>query len=173
MFIELERQRAALYSQRRRNRRLVEPFLTPGCWRHGPLWTGSMRLGRVIVRETFKDTRGFAHRIGAYRGPSEFSRLRRSLSHRCALSAPPPTALSSLTRCCCCYVVLTACCMAPRRAPTAVDRYLLPAGHSAANLPTAVAAVDRRDRQTDGQTDARPLHRPCSAYYAVSVTNTV
>jgi len=70
VFIELERQRAALYSQRRRNRRLVEPFLTPGCGRHGPLWTGSMRLGRVIVRETFKDTRGFAHRIGAYRGPS-------------------------------------------------------------------------------------------------------
>jgi len=24
------------------------------------------------------------------------------------------------------------------------------------------------DRQTDGRTDARPLHRPCSAYYAGS-----
>ena len=33
------------------------------------------------------------------------------------------------------------------------------------------AAVDRRDRQTDGQTDALPLHRPCSACYAGSVNN--
>ena len=28
------------------------------------------------------------------------------------------------------------------------------------------------DRQTDGQTDTRPLHRPCYAYYAASVNNT-
>jgi len=46
-------------------------------------------------------------------------------------------------------------------APAAIDRYLLPAGHSAANPPAAVAAVDRwgrqRDRQTDGRTDAWPL----------------
>ena len=34
--------------------------------------------------------------------------------------------------------------------PIAVDRYLLPAGRSAANPSTAVAAVDRWDRQTDG-----------------------
>ena len=36
---------------------------------------------------------------------------------------------------------------------------------SAANQPHAAAAVDRRDRRTDGQTDTRPLHRPCSTYY--------
>jgi len=36
-------------------------------------------------------------------------------------------------------------------APAAVDRYLLPAGRSAANPTAAVAAVDRRDRQTDGR----------------------
>ena len=39
----------------------------------------------------------------------------------------------------------------------------------AANLSAAVAAVDRRDRQTDERTDDRPFHRPCSAYYAGSV----
>ena len=39
-------------------------------------------------------------------------------------------------------------------APAAIDRYLLPttaARRSAANLPAAVAAVDRWDRQTDGR----------------------
>jgi len=41
--------------------------------------------------------------------------------------------------------------------PIAVDRYLLPAGRSAANAPAAAAAVDR---WTDGQTDYRPFHRP-------------
>ena len=30
------------------------------------------------------------------------------------------------------------------------------------------AAVDRRDRRTDEQKDARPFHRPCSTYYAGS-----
>jgi len=52
-------------------------------------------------------------------------------------------------------------------APAAVDRYLQPAGRSAANPPAAVVAVNRRDRQTNGpkdrRTDARPLHRPSSA----------
>ena len=32
----------------------------------------------------------------------------------------------------------------------AIDRYLLSAGRPAANLPHAVVAVDRWDRQTDG-----------------------
>jgi len=40
-------------------------------------------------------------------------------------------------------------------APAAVSRYLLPAGRSAANPPATVAAVDRWDRQTDGQTPDR------------------
>jgi len=37
----------------------------------------------------------------------------------------------------------------------------------------AVAAVDRWEGQTDGlsDSDARPLHRPCSAYYAGNVNN--
>ena len=37
-------------------------------------------------------------------------------------------------------------------AAAAVDRYLLPRPTSAANPPAAAAAVDRRDRQTDGRT---------------------
>ena len=42
--------------------------------------------------------------------------------------------------------------------PVGVDRYL-PAGHPAANLPQANAAVNQWDRQTD----SRPLHKLCSA----------
>jgi len=45
------------------------------------------------------------------------------------------------------------CCWAP--APAAVDRYLLPAGRSAANPPHAGAAVDRR---TDGRHCRRWVH---------------
>ena len=50
-------------------------------------------------------------------------------------------------------------------APAVIDRYLLPAGRSAADPPAAVVAVDRWDRETDGRTDARALHKRCSAYY--------
>jgi len=49
--------------------------------------------------------------------------------------------------------------LACRAAPAAIDRYLLPRPTSAANPPTAAAAVDRRDRQTDGRTDGRTLDR--------------
>ena len=51
-------------------------------------------------------------------------------------------------------------------ASAGIDQYLLPAWCSAANLPAtvAVAAVDRWDRQMY----TRPLHRPCSTYYAGS-----
>ena len=52
------------------------------------------------------------------------------------------------------------CCWAPAAGTR-------PAWHSAANLPATGAAVDRWDRRTD----ARPFHRLCSAYYAVSVKN--
>jgi len=44
----------------------------------------------------------------------------------------------------------------------AVDRYLLPAGCSAANPLVAIAAVDQWDiREKDREMDARPFHRPC------------
>jgi len=39
-----------------------------------------------------------------------------------------------------------------RPTAAAVDRYRLSAGPTAANPPHAPAAVDRRDRQTDGRT---------------------
>jgi len=44
--------------------------------------------------------------------------------------------------------------------------YLMPAGRLAANPPVAVAAVNREERRTDGRTDVRALHRPCSCCYA-------
>jgi len=51
----------------------------------------------------------------------------------------------------------------------AIDRYLLPAGPTAANPPHTVAAVDRWGRQTDRQTrggSSHPLARqPISCYY--------
>jgi len=41
------------------------------------------------------------------------------------------------------------------------DRYLPPAGPTAANPPHAAAAVDRWNRQTDRRTDTVPLRRSC------------
>ena len=55
-----------------------------------------------------------------------------------------------------------------------IDRYHLPAEHSAANPQKwrgEWQTDGRIDRQTDGRTDARQLHRPCSAYYAGSVSS--
>jgi len=46
-------------------------------------------------------------------------------------------------------VAKRACSWYAAPVPAAIDRYLLPAGCSAANPPTAAAAVDRWDRQTD------------------------
>jgi len=40
--------------------------------------------------------------------------------------------------------------MSAMRRAAAIDRYLLPAGPTAANPPNAVAAVDSWDRETDG-----------------------
>jgi len=59
--------------------------------------------------------------------------------------------------------------LSPAAGVPAIDRYLLcTRAHSAANQPHAAAAVDRRDRQTNGRTDTRadtrPLYRPCSAH---------
>ena len=44
--------------------------------------------------------------------------------------------------------------------------------HRALSKP-AVTAVNRWDRRTDGRTDAKPLHRPCSAYSADSVNKDI
>jgi len=46
-----------------------------------------------------------------------------------------------------------------RAAAAAVGRYLLPAPDLSSKLATAAAAaVDRRDRRTDGQTDTPPFY---------------
>ena len=52
-----------------------------------------------------------------------------------------------------------------------IDRYLLPAGRKAANLQQRSVATGRVNDGTYRQTDARPLHRPCTAYYADNVNN--
>jgi len=56
------------------------------------------------------------------------------------------------------------CCCGAGRA--AIDRYLLPAGPTAANLPHAAAAGE-----WDRRTGTVPFHRPCAAYYTGSANN--
>jgi len=80
---------------------------------------------------------------------------------------------------CCQHDTARICCQTPccgavaarRSAPSAVDRYLLPARRSAANPPHAEADVERweTDGRTDGRTDNRPFHRPCSAMRLVTL----
>jgi len=50
----------------------------------------------------------------------------------------------------------------------AIDRYLLPAGPTAANLQRWVCCCGPMLGQTDGRTGTVPLHRPSSAYYVGS-----
>jgi len=56
-----------------------------------------------------------------------------------------------------------------RRVP-AINRYLLQAPALAANQPHAAAAVDRRDRQTDGQTPDRYIDPAPHTMLAVSIS---
>jgi len=56
------------------------------------------------------------------------------------------------------------CCREPGRA--AIDWYLLSTGPTAANH---WRGVQRPNNGTDRRTDARQFHRPCCAYYAISV----
>jgi len=48
--------------------------------------------------------------------------------------------------------------------------HLLLSDGACCTAPTArlQLSIDGTDKRTDGWTDARPLHRPCSAYYAGS-----
>ena len=61
-------------------------------------------------------------------------------------------------------VTLLAFAAAERRAAVrrVIDRYLLPAGPTAANPPQRYAVVDRWDRQTGGQTDTVSFYRSCA-----------
>jgi len=55
------------------------------------------------------------------------------------------------------------------KAPAAIDRYLLQT--PALSSKPLLLSIDGTDRRTDGRMDARPLHRPCSAHYAGSISN--
>ena len=74
---------------------------------------------------------------------------------------PPLSALS---------MTLPAFAGACSTAPAAIDRYLLHTPALSSKL-TGRRCCCRSMEQTNGRTDARPLHRPCSAYYAGGVSN--
>ena len=57
-------------------------------------------------------------------------------------------------------------------ATSAIDRYLLPAGPTAANPPQRRAAAGWDGRTRQRRTDTRQIHRPCSARYAGIANNT-
>jgi len=75
--------------------------------------------------------------------------LRKSFTNNIIMTSICWNSLHSVTRPAC-------------QAAASIDRYLLPAGLSAANSPAAAAAVNWRDRQTDGRTDGHStvLWRP-------------
>jgi len=94
---------------------------------------------------------------------------RRGLHNHSAISCRVPT----LTTCHCPRLLSRAPAAAADRRPAggaAIDRYLLAAGPTAANLQQRRAATEW-DGRTDRQTDAQQLHRPCCAFYANSVNN--
>ena len=62
-------------------------------------------------------------------------------------------------------------CPHSHAAAAPIDRYLLPAGPSAANLQQRVCCRGSVLGQTDRRTDTVPLHRPRSAYYAGSAND--
>jgi len=69
-----------------------------------------------------------------------------------------------------CYSHLLLSAGARSMAPAAIDRYPL---HTPAlsSKPADRRCCCRSMGQTDGRTDSRSLHRPCSAYYTGSVNN--
>ena len=71
-------------------------------------------------------------------------------------------------------VVRRAAAAAVLRCPatSAIDRYLLPAGPTAANPPQRRAAAGWDGRTRQRRTDTRQIHRPCSARYAGIANNT-
>jgi len=73
-----------------------------------------------------------------------------------------------------CAVLQPDCCWPPARRPCS-NRSISP-GRRAHSSKPAAAACDGRlnwgtERQTDGRTDARQLHRSCSTHYAGSADN--
>jgi len=94
-----------------------------------------------------------------------------SVQHPPALCAPMSSFYGSLcsasnvnwqhgaTRICCCVP----CCLAP-----AVQHSISPANWAHSSKPATAVCSGWMTGWTDKRTDARPLHRPCSAYYVGS-----
>jgi len=62
------------------------------------------------------------------------------------------------------------CPHSPAADATAMDRYLLLAGPTAANLQQRLSGSRPMQGQTDGRTDTATLRRPCAAYCVRSVS---
>jgi len=61
-----------------------------------------------------------------------------------------------------------------RRPPLSIDMSChLGAQQQTRRTPQRLSNDGTDDERTDGRTDTRPLHRPCSTYYAGSVINTL
>ena len=59
----------------------------------------------------------------------------------------------------------------PHAAAATIDRYIRPAGPTAASLLGQSGTERRTDGQTNKQTDTVSYHKPCYAYYAGSANN--
>ena len=72
-------------------------------------------------------------------------------------------------RICCCGSVLRR--RAAGRPPLSIDISCPPGAQQQTRRTPLLRSIDGIDRQTHRRTDIRPLHRPCSAYYADNVNN--
>ena len=67
-------------------------------------------------------------------------------------------------------VNVTLLAFAGERRRACSNRSISPGHRAQRSKPAAAAFGGRMMGQTDGQTDARQFHRPCSAYYASNVS---
>ena len=64
--------------------------------------------------------------------------------------------------CFCCPVLRRRCCPAP---PLSIDISCTRGAQQQTRRTPLLRSIDGTDRQTDGRTDIRPLHRSCCAYH--------
>ena len=84
-----------------------------------------------------------------------------------AAAAVNVTLVASAAAAQCCGVVL----LGARRPPLSIDISCPPGAQQQTRRTPLLRSIDGIDRQTHRRTDIRPLHRPCSAYYADNVNN--